>query len=711
MAKSAKRGAIRLLFALTLAVFVCLQAHVAIAEPSVTGMDYYYGGGEPNSTVDILSVSGKLGDTVFVRMTQGDRIIADHLAFTLGKDNAEAQGDLYVGVASAAMADYNPSTTYTVSVYQDRAQSEDKLIYTGTVNPVYAQIEGRSTPQLIALRTIGSETRAFSAPGSITVDGVTYELKDNAAVSEAPLTYAYKLGDNAQTVDGSITYVDDEGKVLSTEKIEGLALNTSKKVSVPNVITAGEGSNVSFWRTVCFGGSVEVAYPGTKDVVIPCKPLEIKGGGNVGNHYFATIELADEEGNRLATDTLNVTGVYRYTAPARLHITGANGLVSTYVLDGSDARQYANGVLSLDPATDEVTTGAANYTIRYKKLPSDAEATWTITLVNGAADPKAKNRIISTETKAVKPGETATYAPKTQLEVEGQTFVAANTTKDEYSFAYGSGQSPMLTVYYVPDGYEAPEPYDIQVRYVNIANQEVLQTKTYTSRPELRDELEITSPETFSQNGEEYVRLDGQEQSVWHSYYSSARVYTIYYRNVKDELSANVVITRINVEYVDGATTVTDNGTTTTNGGTTTTNAGTTTTNGGTTTTDGGTTTTDGGTTGDVTTGTVGGTGAVADDGVPNAAIPANTDGGLTVINGDDNSLVTDGEGRDTNTMRIEDDATPMAGPSEGASQGLKNPAVIGGVIAATVAAVGLLLYFVVFKRRKQQAEQTEDAE
>ena len=181
-----------------------------------------------------------------------------------------------------------------------------------------------------------------------------------------------------------------------------------------------------------------------------------------------------------------------------------------------------------------------------------------------------------------------------------------SSTKDEYSFTYGSGQEPTLNVYYVPDGYVEPEPYEITVRYVNIANNEVLQSEKLVCRPQDRDVLEITSPETFTVGGVEYVRLDGQSKPVFHSYYSSARTYTIYYRDVNDDLSANIVITRVNVEYVDGGTTTTttDNGTTTTNNGTTTTDNGTTTTDGGTTTTDGGTT--DGGTAG--TTGTDGGT-------------------------------------------------------------------------------------------------------
>lgn len=696
------------LVVVVISCIVCLSSGVAYGKVgSVTGTDYYYGAGETSNTVDILSITGEANDTVFVEVKQGQRTIASHLAFTLGEGTSEKQGDSYVGVMSATMANFNPNDAYTVKVYADREQT--KPLYEGTIRPVYAQIEG-SEPRLIALRTIGEEQREFHAPASVSFDGATYELAAEQPVSEAPLTYAYKLITDTNSVSGSVSYVDDKGNVLKTESIPDIAQGTSKIVSVPSVITVGEGAQSTYWRTVNFNGSVTAANPGTKDFTVPCKPLSYEEGvGNVGNYYFATINLVDAQGNRLATDTLNVTGKYRYTAPARLHLSDKDGFVNTYVLSGQNENVNANGVLELDPAVDNVTTGSKTYEVKYDLLPSDAEATWTVNLVNGAADPKSSERKIETKKLVVKPGETVKFAPEKQMKVGDETYVAASSTKDEYSFTYGSGQEPTLNVYYVPDGYVEPEPYEITVRYVNIANNEVLQSEKLVCRPQDRDVLEITSPETFTVGGVEYVRLDGQSKPVFHSYYSSARTYTIYYRDVNDDLSANIVITRVNVEYVDGGTTTTttDNGTTTTNNGTTTTDNGTTTTDGGTTTTDGGTT--DGGTAG--TTGTDGGTAgqtaagneAAGGDGTATAAIP---DGdGLTVINGADNALVTDGEGRDTNTMRIEDDANPLAGPGSSAAKGspMMTAAIAGGIAAAV--ALGALIFFVVFKRRKKNSE------
>jgi hypothetical protein len=131
-------------------------------------------------------------------------------------------------------------------------------------------------------------------------------------VSEAPLTYAYALASEAESIDGSITYVDDEGNVLLTTPIEGIAKGTTRKVPVPSVITVGEGADASYWRTVCFGGAVEAGYPGTSDFTISCKSL---GGpaGNAGGFYNATIRYVDGQGNVLWTQPL-VGGMAQYPA-------------------------------------------------------------------------------------------------------------------------------------------------------------------------------------------------------------------------------------------------------------------------------------------------------------------------------------------------------------------------------------------------------------
>ncbi len=107
------------------------------------------------------------------------------------------------------------------------------------------------------------------------------------------------------------------------------------------------------------------------------------------------------------------------------------------------------------------------------------------------------------------------------------------------------------------------DAYDITVQYMNIANSEILRTETITVDPEANDYVSILGEETFSVGNETYVRLGGQETALRHSYLSPARTYTIYYRDVNDELSANITVRRTQivdterVQVVPGTTVMT----------------------------------------------------------------------------------------------------------------------------------------------------------
>ena len=675
-----RKGLSAALLTAAFALGVFTQPAAALTSGDITGVDNYYGTGEVGKTIDVLAVTGNEGDTVFVEMLEDGKVIASHLAFTLGADAAQAEGGSYVGAVSVTIDNYDPAKSYTIRVYADREQTQP--LYEGTVSAVYAQLDGGQR-RILALRTIGSESRAFNAPASVSFGNATYRLSGAQPVSEAPLTYAYTLASEAESIDGSITYVDDEGNVLLTTPIEGIAKGTTRKVPVPSVITVGEGADASYWRTVCFGGAVEAGYPGTSDFTISCKSL---GGpaGNAGGFYNATIRYVDGQGNVLLTDSVSVTGTYRYTPPTQLSKRSGKA----YETYGLAAGQ---GPLVLSPS-DEVEGGSATYDVVYDRAADGAPARWTVVLENGSVDPKAAGRRIGTEVIEVKPGETARYVPKASIEAGGETLVPVTTTLPEYSYEYGSGAEPVLTVYYVPEGWQPKDPYDITVRYVNIATGEVLQERTLTSRFQDRDFLEIASPEGFTQGGVEYVRLAGQEESLWHDYYSSTRAYTIYYRDVNDDLSAHITISRTRVVY-EGTTTTT------------------------TATVEEGAPAPEGGAPAAAdSTAPAGADGTAAADaaaaGVATLTIPDDATP-LAVIEGDGTSTVVDGEGRDLNTVRIEDDETPLAslkpdGADDVAAAIKKNGVVIAGVGAGI--AVACLLFFVFFKRRKKDGETEDEA-
>ena len=115
-------------------------------------------------------------------------------------------------------------------------------------------------------------------------------------------------------------------------------------------------------------------------------------------------------------------------------------------------------------------------------------------------------------------------------------------------------------VYYVPEDYTPGDTYDITVQYMNIANSQILRSETITIDPETNDFVNILGEEQFALGDDTYVRLAGQETAIRHAYFSPARTYTIYYRDVNDELSAQITIRR--TQIVDTERVVTVPGTT-----------------------------------------------------------------------------------------------------------------------------------------------------
>ena len=239
---------------------------------------------------------------------------------------------------------------------------------------------------------------------------------------------------------------------------------------------------------------------------------------------------------------------------------------------------------------------------------------------------------------------------------------ASNTQAISYKWDdLTAGKDLMVYVYYVPEDYVPGAGYDIQVRYQDIATGAILKTDTYPVNPEMTDFLTVVGDENFSaEDGERYVRLPGQESGIRHAFYSPTRVYTVYYRNVNDQLNANVTIQRTQIIETPRAAAA----------------------------------------------GTAGGgiTAAPIAAAATGAALPA-TDAGVapgdatTIINDDGNPLASP-EGQSTAEQRIEDDENPLArGP-------LSNGYLVAGSLAG-LAALFFLLFWL-FRRRKQATDTTD---
>ena len=669
---------IRVCVALAFLVGAVLSVSPALAEElNVSGMDSFFDG-EKKEEVGILSVTGQEGKTVYINMERAGSKptpIASHLAFTLTDEDGkrDANGDV-VGVVSVEFGpnalDYEE--TYTIEVFSDR--EEKNQIYAGNISTLFAKY-GNNDPQALVIRILANgEERPLETPKTRTEGGVAYQLSSNEPKTiDGKTVYVYEESkDVADSTDAHISYYalgsSDAIKVDSFK----LAKDESKQVEIPSIVSDDNGN---LYRTLQLANSTTLSYPGVTEQSVMCKQLSSEWG-SVGSFYDATIKYVNTEGKSLGVvDTVIVNKSYTYTAPTYLYVN-ENGTVHEYKI-----KDASKAVLKLEPGQAQ---GKAEYEIVYDVVPDDAERTWTVVIENGSVAPTDKGRVIDRITYKGKPGEKATHNTQQKIKVDGVDYVPTNTAEKVYEHTFAVADMGVeQTIYYVPDGYVAPEAYDVTVKYVNIATNDVIDTQTYTATPTMRQDLEITSPETFTQGGIEWIRLNGQEKAIRHSYYSSAREYVVYYRDVNDDLHANTVIRTVRVVYVDEEgntvtrpTTVVDNGTT--NNGTT----------------DNGAAgdATDGGTAGGTT--TEGAAGGATADGT---AAPAATDTGLQT-------------GTDLATTRIEDDQTPLAGPqSEEAAGKASLPvvaAVAGGVGAA--AAIGFVLFFV-FKRRKRGADESSD--
>ena len=589
---------------------------------TVHGADFHGTGSALEAgEVDVLNVDGSAGEIVFLTVKAGDTTIAKNLPYTIGADATEGDGATWHGVATLDIANLDLDAldgTYSIEAYANRAGTE--LLYSGALYGVYADLPD-GTVKLVGTRTADAAemgTRDFGPAETLYAGGRTYRLAGEAA-GEGALHYAYEEYDEATTVDGVIKYTDASGAVIASTKIPGLGYEEQRTVDIPSVITADNGD---VYRTVYFKDSVTAENPGQTSFNIYCAKMS-DADQAISGFYVATIQMVykDEDGNEtvIATDSVDVTGEFIYTAPETIYKTetvdaqtGETAVV-TYDIDGSPT-------IYLSAAKDGVLNRARTVKVYYTAQPLDAaEVTVTFNLLDGSKRVNEKGRLLGTQ-QLVANDETPVVMPESEVTVGEDTFYLVGDPSD-YAFTLHTGMAPVIDVYYVPDGYEAPGAYDVTVNYVNFLTNETIESHSYTSDPDQNARISIETPATFSADGVDYVRLDGQEGDIQHSYYSGIASYTVYYRDVNDTLTSGTVINTIRVVYADGTT-----------GG-------------------GDATTTEGGE-GD-------GLGALADAA---QALRLNAGRTYNVFDGaGNNGTMTNEGGVNTNTERIEDSETPLA--------------------------------------------------
>lgn len=167
------RLALTLGVALAIAFGILLVPTASFAA-QISGATHYFdlAGGEdsqstvtdedPQSTVadvvDVLDVSGAQGETVFIKVTKGDGVIADRMARPLDELSGQTGEDTIAGVVTMDFkGGLDTKATYGVTVYGDLQETQQ--LFEGTIYPVFASVDGLESPIPIGTQTVaGGET-------------------------------------------------------------------------------------------------------------------------------------------------------------------------------------------------------------------------------------------------------------------------------------------------------------------------------------------------------------------------------------------------------------------------------------------------------------------------------------------------------------------------------------------------------------------------
>ena len=691
-----------------IAMFACVGTAFAA---TVHGADCNGAGAALESgEIDVLNVDGSAGETVFLAVKQGSQTLAKNLPYTIGENAESGDKVTWTGVATIDIANLNLDAldgSYEIEAYATRAGG--KLLYQGGLYGVYADLPDGAS-KLIGTRVVDATEmagREFNPPETLYTGGRTYRLAGSQDADSGALHYIYEEYDEATTVDGVIRYTDANGDVVASTKIPGLAYGEERAVEIPSIVKADDGG---LYRTVFFKKSVTASNPGQTSFSVYCAQMS-EADQALSGFYVATIQMVDEQGGVIASDSVNVTGEFVYTAPSVIYKTvtdsaTAESRVVTYNISQS-------ATIRLSAANDGVLNRARTIQVSYSTQEADAaETTVTFNLIDGSKDPVDEKEARDLgQQQVVVTSDSPTAMPQAEIEVGGTTYYLAGDPED-YAYTRGSGEVPSINVYYTPEGYSTDETRDVTVNYVNFSTDEVIESHTYTSDAGDNSRIIIDTPETFSAGDVDYVRLAGQEDAIQHSYYSGIASYTVYYRDKNDTLSSGTVINRIRVVYEGGSTSGGGSSTSTTtetSGGTAAESAASASSTAAAENASGADDATAGAGGADAGTTDAGAAAAAGADAAQNLQL--NDARTYNVMDGEDgNATLTNESGVDSNTERIADSETPLAsGFDAGATSSAASSFLqIGQMlvplgIGAVVAAIGIAALVVIRRRNRDE--------
>ena len=492
-----------------------------------------------------FDIHGGNANNLFYDVLYGGAPVYQHVHYT----TPDGSGVNSVGIDLEDLGEgYSDVTQFSIRVYTGRAANDSNTIATATMAGIYARLNGDPEQDVLIGSVVnGTDVEGIVPPPTYYNQGTDYNLvSEGMQYDKTARKYYAEYKPYVPTpLDGSITYVDNQGNILKKDTIVNITPDhtgdTPKEVVLVDRFLVQDGEqDLYYYPTVQI---VKADYYGQIDFVVLCNAYASTEGetGLVKIHYTSG-------GEDILVDEVNLTTTtYLYTVPDSF-VQIESGKATQYKLkdDGNQLNEYHQLVLVPGRAEND-------YYFEYKATAADEAVTWNLILMDGTT-----NTRLGAETMEVQPGETV------EFDAAAHAPAGYVPSQETYTYTYG-GENLVQYVYYTPDGYVPTESYTVTLQFVNIADGAVLQSETVMVHPGAA--TEITRPAEFTAGDNTYVRLGGQSDTYRHSYYSPKRTYTIYYRDVNDTLYANTIITNIEtvttertetgVTYVEDVTTVT----------------------------------------------------------------------------------------------------------------------------------------------------------
>lgn len=425
---------------------------------------------------------------------------------------------------------YGASERYTVDLYSssgtyfNSAQAINEHNYSITYN-----LDGNKVTVFNGTLSMG-DTPSYTAPIMFAKDNVEYELigGENSATQifsygKANYEFIYQAY-KPEDLTASVESVDERGNRLDyisqTVKYRGgdVIFNLPKliekdgrsyiKVDNTSKITVNYYSPVLNY-TVKYKEAQPVS---TQPYSVKVNYVDSETGKSIGGSFF----------NVTAQNIVDEATV-QFTVPEEIaYYTGDSTVY--YRTDTGSVQHNA-----MDSETRE-------YTVQFSKMAEDAPYTWSVRLVDIAT-----GNTLDTKNYPVTVSSAASHATEPQIVVNGIPYVMDSSMQNEYVHNYGD-EGRIQYIYYNAEGTQGAAAYDIKVRYVEIGGNTELFSESHSVQP--GQTAEIPTDENYrSPDGTQYVRLQGQGD-IDHSFFSTQRTYSVYYRDINDVQNADTVVVR-----------------------------------------------------------------------------------------------------------------------------------------------------------------------